>query len=349
MHKRHMHMRWVVGVLAAGAAAMLVGQAAAPALVFDVASIRPASPPTPETMRSGQFHAGQTIEGTRLDFGFTSLADLLPYSFRVRPYQISAPSWTNDSRWNILAKLPEGTTSAQVPEMMQALLAERFKLAVHHEKREQQVYELTVAPGGPKVEVSTGGEFKMWDGSFPGFNFGSGILNGGATVSGRIVDQPNCGQRWEFIPLSMDAFAGALSMFLDRPVLNQTGLKGDYKVTLDINAETMMAITQNMARARGLPPPPGPGGEGGGRGGTKGAPGPPPPPPPGGGRGGDGRGPGPDVAALAQCLQAAAEQGDGSTGMVLQAVQKLGLKLQQTRAPIDTVVVDHLEKSPTEN
>ena len=78
-----------------------------------------------------------------------------------------------------------------------------------------------VANGGPKVEVSAGGEYKLCDGSSPGFSFG-GLLRGGAVISGRIVDQPNCGMRWEFIPLSMPSFADALTLFLGRPVVDET-------------------------------------------------------------------------------------------------------------------------------
>src|SRR5262249_23471209 len=219
---------------------------------------------------------GSTIDGSHVDFEFVTLSDLLPYAFRIKPYQLVAPSWIRDARWDVLATLPAGSTPDHVPEMTQGLLAERFKLEFHREKREQQVYELQVVPGGLKVEVSTGGEFKMWDGSFPGFNFsGVGPLQrGGGLISGRIVEQPNCGQRWEFIPLSMSTFAYALSLFTGRPVVDETELKGDYKVVLDINADTQFAMDQNMFRSNGLPAPAGGGARGGagGRGGPAAAP-----------------------------------------------------------------------------
>ncbi len=113
--------------------------------------------------------------------------------------------------------------------MLRALLMERFKLTSHREKREQQVYQLVVAPGGLKVEASNPGDFKPWGGSYSGFDFG-GLLRGDV-VSGRILEQPNCGQRWEFVPLPMPAFADALTMFLDRPVIDETKLKGTTKCT----------------------------------------------------------------------------------------------------------------------
>ena len=325
-------------------AAMLIGaavaQTPAAAPAFEVASIRPASPPTPAAVRGGTVR-GSTIDGSHLDFEFVTLNDVFPYAFRMKPYQIVAPSWVRDARWTILATLPAGSGPDQAPEMMQKLLAERFKLEFHREKRDQPVYELQVAPGGPKVEASTGEEFKMWDGSFPGFRFnnGNGPLQSGGPISGRILDQPNCGQRWEFVPLSMSTFAYALSLFTGRPVLDETELKGDYRVILDINADTMYAMNQNMFR--GLNTPGGGGARGGG--GGRGGPGP---------AGDRGQTPAAPPNDLASCINDATERAagtDGNLSMLFQAVQKLGLKLQQGRVPFDTIVVDRLEKTPTEN
>ena len=309
---------------------------------FEVASIRPATPPSIAAMRGGAFR-GSTIDGSHLDFEFVSLSDVLPYAFRVKPYQIVAPPWIGEQRWNILATLPAGSTPDQAPEMMQKLLAERFKLEFHREKREQPVYQLQVAPGGPKVEVSNGGEFKQWDGSFPGFNFsGNGPLQrGGGLISGRILEQPNCGQRWEFIPLSMSTFAYALGLFTGRRVVDETGMKGDYKVVLDINSDTQYAINQNLFRGNGLPAPAGGGARGGGgRGG------------PAGGPAGQGQQPTAPPNNLFECTNDAQQRNagtDGNLSMLFQAVQKLGLKLQAGRAPIETIVVDRMEKTPTEN
>lgn len=323
-----------LAVGAAFVAGVLLGQTPS---VFEVASIRPAAEPTPQTIQSGQFHIGTKIDGTHLDFGFVSLWDLLPYSYRVKPYAIVRPEWTRDSRWNILANLPANTGKAEVPGMMKALLTDRFKLSSHQEKREQPVYELAVAPGGIKIDTGDPKAAQIWDGSFPGFGFG-GLLRGDTTISGRIVPQANCDIRWEFVPLPMSAFVDALSMFLNKPVVDATGLKGDYKVVLDINAETMQAMNRNMADYNGLPAPGG--GGGGGKRGPDGGAGPPPPPPP----------PSmpPDGRNLMQCLQSVGDS-DGSTSRLFKAVEKLGLDLKQGRAPVDTVIVDHLEKSPTEN
>jgi uncharacterized protein (TIGR03435 family) len=160
-------------------------QAAGPA--FEVAAIRAASFPTPDTFRSGQFRAGSRIDGGRLDFNFVSLADLLPYAFRVKSFQVAGPSWIRESRWNIQATLPDGASQDQVPEMMRTLLTERFKLAVHHEKREQPVYELVAGKGPAKLELSEAGAeadsgSATLPGTFPGMPFPGpppGAGNGG--------------------------------------------------------------------------------------------------------------------------------------------------------------------------
>src|SRR5262249_25101393 len=91
----------------------------------------------------------------------------------------------------------------------------------------------------------------------PGFGFNAGIIRGGPRITGRILEQPNCGQRWEFLPLSMSGFADALTMFVGKPVVDETSLKGDYLFTLDINADNMHGRNRTCLRAT---PPPAPGG-----------------------------------------------------------------------------------------
>src|SRR2546425_11846534 len=128
------------------------GQTAVPP-VFEVASIKEARPPSSiENIQVGQFHVGMNINGSRADYGFMSLADLIPYAYRVKRYQLSGPSWMNETRWDILAKIPEGEPVDRAPEMMQNLLVERFKLSIHRANREQSVYALVVGKGGLKIK-----------------------------------------------------------------------------------------------------------------------------------------------------------------------------------------------------
>ena len=115
---------------------VLVGQTAVPP-TFEVASIKEALPLSIENSQAVQFHVGMHINGSRADYGFMSLADLIPYAYRVKRHQLSGPGWMNETRWDILAKIPVGQPADRAPEMMQNLLAERFKLAIHRENREQ--------------------------------------------------------------------------------------------------------------------------------------------------------------------------------------------------------------------
>jgi Protein of unknown function (DUF3738) len=91
---------WFVGIIMAPLAGVLLGQGAQVPLSFEVASIKPAPPFSLEKMFSGQIHVG-TIRGAEADFQFVSLTDLLAYAYRVKPYQISGPSWMRDGRWDI--------------------------------------------------------------------------------------------------------------------------------------------------------------------------------------------------------------------------------------------------------
>jgi uncharacterized protein (TIGR03435 family) len=59
------------------------------------------------------------------------------------------------ARFDINAKLSSGTSSDQIPDMLQALLAERFKLEVHRETKDQNVYALVVGKGGPNSRRPT--------------------------------------------------------------------------------------------------------------------------------------------------------------------------------------------------
>lgn len=335
---------------------------AAPA--FEVSVIRPASLPTPDTFRSGQFRPGLRLDGGNLNWQFASLADVLPYAFNVKSFQVSGPAWMAQSRWNIQAKLPQGAQESQTPEMMQALLVDRFKLAFHHEKREQPVYELVVAKDGPKMQVEQqvapprssnnqpegfgpfgGGPFGRGPGGPPpdqadgrgrgGNQEGRGFVTTGPSgTTASITPDDSCGMHLELDKITMQDLADTLSPFLDRPVLDSTGLKSSFKISLNLPMEVMIGMIQNRARESGFAFA-GPGGRGPGDFGGRG---------PGDGPGGRGLPPGcPDPAAL---FSGAA---DASNAPIFQAVQKLGLKLQAKKAPFDTIVVDHLEKEPTDN
>src|SRR5438105_1093800 len=92
-------------------------------LEFEVASIKPASP-----QQSGMMRVGMNVDAGRLTYENVALRECIRAAYRVKDYQISGPDWLSSLRFDISAKLPEGATRDQVPEMLQALLADRFKL-----------------------------------------------------------------------------------------------------------------------------------------------------------------------------------------------------------------------------
>jgi uncharacterized protein (TIGR03435 family) len=299
---------------------LVSGQAPAP-VSFEVASIKPAAPITASMLASGKLHVGMSIEGTRVDIGYLSLSDLIQTAFRVKSYQVSGPDWMTGQRFDILARMPEGSTKEQVPEMLQSLLAERFQLQVRRETREHPVYALVVGKGGPKLKESPpdaeapapenpqnpGITVGTGDGQVRINNTGGGATvvtgNGGAT---KMSMGPDGQMRMEMSKMTMPAFAELLARLSDRPVMDLTELRGNYQIVLDLTMTDLVAV----ARASGATIP------------ALGA------------RGNAGR---------------LADASDPSGSSVFASVQQLGLKLDPRKAPAETIVVEHLEKTPTEN
>src|ERR1039458_4394329 len=141
-----------------GASVMAVAAPAQP-LAFEVASVKATGTPATEPMFcivpcvSGE---RQTVVGSRVDIRYTSLQTLLLTAYRIKSNQLSGPDWMQSQRFDIAAKLPGGVSKDRVPEMLQALLAERFKLSVHRDRKEQTVYALVVGKSGSKLQESSG-------------------------------------------------------------------------------------------------------------------------------------------------------------------------------------------------
>src|SRR5262245_59028613 len=200
------------------------GQTAASA-AFEVASIKESRPPSSiENIQAAQFHIGMNINGSRAEYGFMSLADLIPYAYHVERYQLSGPGWMNETRWDILAKIPAGQPSDRAPEMMQNLLAERFKVAIHRENREQSVYALVIGNGTLKIKEAAAEEEaaatpQPTSGPTPGFS-----LSGGTIGTVRLTPRPNGGMQMQMPKITMAALADMLTQFMDRPIVNATEL-----------------------------------------------------------------------------------------------------------------------------
>jgi uncharacterized protein (TIGR03435 family) len=216
-------------VLAAGAAA---GQTPAPPPAFEVASVKPAAPLNRGQLLSGQAHVGMKIDAARVDIGSMSLEELIRVAFRVKPYQVSGPDWMASVRFDVLAKLPEGASAEQVPEMLQALLAERFKLTVHRESKEHAVYALVVGKNGPKLKEAApdADTPAATDDANPQVHVNGRGENMSVSISGGQIGTahmsmgPNGTMRLEAPKMNMAALADSLSRFFDRPVVDLTEL-----------------------------------------------------------------------------------------------------------------------------
>ncbi len=220
------HTRALYVVLAAVA---LLAQTAPKSPVFEVATIK-LSPGGPRKI---------AVAGDRLDFQNVWLKDLVEHAYKVEPFQIQAPRWMGDQRYSVLAKLPAGASTDQIPAMLQALLADRLRLKLHHEKRVQPVYALVVAKGGPKLKRP---EDKTAD---PPPRAGSWTMT--------LVDSSTV--RVNMPRATMQVLTRFLTDMVHRPVLDETGLSGEFDI--ELHAKVAM-VEQTASTSTGPPPPPPP-------------------------------------------------------------------------------------------
>jgi uncharacterized protein (TIGR03435 family) len=219
---------------------------------FEVASIRP-SAPTPE----GQVNVGLHIDGAQVRVAALTLRDYLGIAYRMKVAMISGPDWTGSERFDISATLPAGSTTAQLPEMFQALLADRFHLKVHTEKKEFPVYALLVGKGPLKLTETPPDPDADKDEPKGTVNVAAGGSAAGVSVN------LGHGSSWSFVPnrfeakkLTMEQFAANLERFADRPIVDMTGLKGQYDLGFDVNSEDYRPMLIRSAIYAGVVLPP---------------------------------------------------------------------------------------------
>jgi len=174
-------------------------------------------------------------------------------AYGLKLNQISGPDWITTDRFDILATLPEGSLPDQVPSMMQILLEDRFELKAHREKKDFPVYALRVASGGLKMtEVPPGPEAEKADAKTPQTFTRAGSGQGISVNLGQGSSFNFANNKFAAKKLTMASLAGTLERFLDRPVLDTTGLKGYYDVSFDLAPEDYRAMLIRAAVAAGL-------------------------------------------------------------------------------------------------
>ncbi len=310
---------------------------------FEVATIKPAQPMDSAKMvaamqSGGKLPFGANIDGHRAEYLYLDLKTLISYAYGVKPYQITGPDWMASTRFDIQAKMPDNSTKDDASKMLQSLLEERFRLTSHHASAEHAVLAIVVGKNGPKLKPSTAkpvaidetaplkpGEMKM-DGTDGPVRAKVDVTTGSSAIDmglkGKMAYKLNPATQSLHIDFSMTTMTGLADMMTQlmtsiggpastgKQIVDQTGIQGNYDASMEISLAELL----NMIRSFGANIPAGVPGAGGGAG---------------------------DIAT-------ASDPGSSGTS-VADAVQAMGLKLENRKATVDQFVVDHIEKTPTEN
>ena len=229
--------------------------------VFEVASIKPSDP--------NGLSAPLDISPNKFGARGVPLNVLIQWAYDVRDFQLTGgPDWLTSARFDVQAKTEKPISQGQMRRMLQELLADRCHLQLHRDTKEFSGYELTVAKNGSKLKPA-------------------------AENAGRNNIQIRLGGILDGRAAPMATLAGALTILVERPVLDKTGLDGNYDFKLEYDPSTVFS----REAALGTPP-------------------------------------------------VASAPGAGSIFTALQ--EQLGLRLDSRKGPLETLVIDRLEK-PSEN
>jgi uncharacterized protein (TIGR03435 family) len=218
---------------------------------FEVASIRITG-----DQPAGTAGAGLRVDGSQVRVANLSLKDYVGIAYGMRVNQVVGPEWLGSLRFDVAAKLPDGSDRADVGPMLQSLLEDRFQMKTHRDMREFPVYVLEVAKSGLTVKETTpdGDPFARNKGAL---TMGAAGSNAGVSIDLGEGSFFNLGESsLETRNLSMFTLASMLTRFLDRPVVDQTNLKGGYDLKLALTPEdrTVMLVRSAVSAGVVLPP-----------------------------------------------------------------------------------------------
>jgi len=286
---------------------------------FEAVSIRP-SPRTTGTISAPTLISGGpgSADPERLTISHFNVQSLIVRAYGVRNFQISGLDkipltgvfempWIEVDPFDIVAKVPPGATKEQIPLMLQKMLAERFGLKVHFEKKDAPIYKLVVTKAGamskglvvsstipdpadsepPKPFTLPPGGAPLYTKDQNGFP----IIPKGSIITRAGGDHVR--EVWH--KETMEKLAAELSDFraIQRAVRDATGLKDEHDFTMYWTQENI--VYKNGVR---VPPP--------------------------------------------------AEPVGGPS--IFEALEKqLGLKLEPSKGPVDFLVIDHIDRTPSEN
>jgi uncharacterized protein (TIGR03435 family) len=214
-------------MLAGSLAPRWIAFAQQPRFAFEVTSIKPNS------VGSEMVKLGPPV-GDRFTATNVSLKMLVMRAWKVKNFEISGgPGWIDSDRYDVAATAAESNvTEDQFKAMLQALIRDRFKFAVHRESREMPLYALLPVRNGSKLPEATGSCVVSLPNSPPPPPPAPGqpppVLCGGFLMDG---------SRLEGRKISMAQFTGAISNMLGRSVIDKTGYSGTFDVHLEFTPE----------------------------------------------------------------------------------------------------------------
>jgi uncharacterized protein (TIGR03435 family) len=212
---------------------------------FEVASVKPAAPgrTLPPMLREVMRNNGRPGEipmagPDRVRMQNWPLLDLIAAAYSVRATQVSGPVWLSDQAFDIEAKVPDGTPKQQLNGMLQSLLEERFGLKVHRGTQTEPGFALVVGKDGPKLKPAkppTAPAEGLTDEDQKA-QLQQKMQADMAARKKRTQEQlaavgPFNNVGWSSI--TTEELAAQLVRFAGAPVVDETGLTGEYKVTID--------------------------------------------------------------------------------------------------------------------
>jgi uncharacterized protein (TIGR03435 family) len=282
---------------------------------FEVATVKPSPPPDMAKLRAamqagGRMPFGPHIETGRAEYTFMTLRSLIQLAYGVRDDQITGPDWMENAAFDIVAKMPEGASKDDAPRMLQSLLEDRFRLAVHRSSAERTVLALVVGKSGLKMKPSAGvpaaegaplkpGEtaIDMAGGVRMVVNAATGGTGFDMGPRGKMSMTMNPATRAMHIDFAAMTMGGLADWLTERStnndgaeVVDMTGIQGNYDASIDEEP-----LTAESAADPAL------------------------------------------------------DSGGGPSPRMNAEVQALGLKLESRKAMVEKLIIDHVEKVPTDN
>jgi uncharacterized protein (TIGR03435 family) len=189
---------------------------------FEVASITPCKPGTPEPPGEHMSLVQFTAPGGRFRAQATTLKFLLEWAYGIQPAQHSAgPSWMGSDRYDVVAKAEGNPTDQEMKLMVQTLLAERFRLKMHHEIRKMNVFVVTAGKTPPNLDAPKDGE----------------VHSMRVVPRTGVTDQKTNSFHVIATRYSLGQLTDTFARQMGRVIVNKTGLNGEYDFELDLTPD----------------------------------------------------------------------------------------------------------------